>query len=129
MPVAQPYEERVENDISFSGTSRCVVNGKEVPCEDVIEGAKTGFKIFGSVILFIVVFGIACFVFWIWMFVHAISKPIQNKVVWIICFILFGIVTAIVYYFAVKRSYVSPVPQAQVAYTPSHTPEVPPSAP
>jgi hypothetical protein len=38
------------------------------------------------------------------MLVDAIKKPIQHKPLWIIILLLFGIVGAIVYYFAVKRS-------------------------
>jgi hypothetical protein len=56
-------------------------------------------------LLLILLLSIACFVFWIMMIVHAISKPIKSKALWIIILLLFGIIGAIVYYFAVKRQF------------------------
>jgi hypothetical protein len=129
-PVQQPYTEGVD-DVAVSETSRCTVNGKDVPCDQVFDAAKTGLKVFGGVLLIIIAVGIACFVFWLWMLIHAISHPIPNKVLWIICFIIFGIITAIVYYFAVKRSYMQPTTQTQVPYTPPPSQQdsgVPPQA-
>jgi tetrahydromethanopterin S-methyltransferase subunit G len=48
---------------------------------------------------------IAALVFWILMLIHAISKPIKSKALWILIILLFGILGAIVYYFAVKRDF------------------------
>ncbi len=48
----------------------------------------------------------ALFVFWIIMLVHAISKPIDNKVAWILVIILLNLLGALIYYFAVKRKYI-----------------------
>lgn len=53
------------------------------------------------------------FVFWLVMLIHACSNNIPNKVLWIVLLFLFGIIAAIVYYFAVKRHCVTNyVPQA-----------------
>ena len=53
------------------------------------------------------------FVFWLVMLIHACSNDIPNKVLWIVLLFLFGIIAAIVYYFAVKRhcttNYIPPV--------------------
>ena len=58
-------------------------------------------------------FGLVSFVFWIMMLIHACSNNIPNKVLWIVLLFLFGIIAAIVYYFAVKRhcttNYIPPV--------------------
>ncbi len=52
------------------------------------------------------------FVFWLVMLIHACSNDIPNKVLWIVLLFLFGIIAAIVYYFAVKRhcttNYIAP---------------------
>ena len=48
-------------------------------------------------------FGLVSFVFWLVMLIHACSNNIPNKVLWIVLLFLFGIIAAIVYYFAVKR--------------------------
>ena len=47
-------------------------------------------------------------VFWILMIVHAATKPVENKVIWIVIMILTGIIGALVYYFAVKRKFNKP---------------------
>lgn len=49
--------------------------------------------------------GILCMVFWILMIIHAATKPIDNKALWIVILALTGIVGAIIYYFAVKRKF------------------------
>gem|GEM_PF-5438428 len=39
------------------------------------------------------------------MLVHAISKPIPNKVLWILVIVLLSPIGAIVYYFSIKRHF------------------------
>ena len=56
-----------------------------------------------AVLLLILVVGIAAITFWVWMLVDCIRKDVNNKAVWIIVMVLFGILGSIVYYFAVKR--------------------------
>ncbi len=56
-------------------------------------------------IFFILILALASCVFWIVMMVHAISKPIKSKAVWILILLIFGVIGAIVYYFAVKREF------------------------
>jgi hypothetical protein len=87
-----------------TSTSNCTVNGQPVPCGQLFKsiGWFAGIG-FGLIILFIVI-SILCLIFWIFMLVDAIKKPIQHKPLWIIILLLFGIIGAIVYYFAVKRS-------------------------
>lgn len=46
---------------------------------------------------------LAATVFWLWMIVDAITKPIENKAIWILVLLVTGVLGAIVYYFAVKR--------------------------
>jgi pilus assembly protein TadC len=61
---------------------------------------------FGLFFLFLfLAISVFCLVFWILMLVHAISKPIKQKAVWILIILLFGIIGALVYYFAVKRDF------------------------
>ena len=86
-------------------TCTVTVNGQEVPCAQA--GASAG-GIFALSMGFMLVFfaiGIASFVFWIMMIVHAASNPIENKAMWIVLMALTGIIGAIVYYFAVKRNF------------------------
>ncbi len=56
-------------------------------------------------VLFIVLVCLAALIFWVLMLIHAISKPIKSKAVWILILLIFGIIGAIIYYFAVKREF------------------------
>lgn len=106
----------------WKSESRCTMNGKEVSCDDISDAAKSGMRFAYALVGFFVFLGLSLFVLWIWMFVHALSNPIDNKVVWVLCFIVFGVVTAIIYYFVVKRTYGARVKAARAAYTPPPTP-------
>jgi hypothetical protein len=130
-PEEVPFEGSFENTTNVnwtdSGESHCEVNGKEVPCEELYESAKTGAKFFGSIVIGFLLLALLGFIFWAWLLIHAIRNPIQNKAVWIVCFLLFGIVTAIIYYFAVKRTFVHQVPVSHVQNV--VPPQTPPSQP
>lgn len=56
----------------------------------------------GLMVVATIVFLVAT-VFWLWMIVEAITKPIENKAIWILVLLATGVLGAIVYYFAVKR--------------------------
>jgi len=108
-----------------TSTSSCMLNGQPVPCGQLFKsvGWFAGIGL-GLIILFIVI-SILCLIFWIFMLVDAIKKPIQHKPLWIIILLLFGIIGAIVYYFAVKRS-VDPLVSGNIqnnnTITPNNTP-------
>ncbi len=80
-------------------------NKVEINYED--SGGLSGFLALGVfLILFIVFIVFASIIFWILMLIHAITKPIKTKAVWILILLLFGIIGAIIYYFTVKREFV-----------------------
>ncbi len=85
--------------------AQCTLNGEEVPCE-VLE-QQVGNILGASLAIFAVAFvvGIVAFIFWLMMIIHAATKPIENKALWIVVMILTGIVGAIIYYFVVKRTF------------------------
>ncbi len=56
-------------------------------------------------VLIIFLFAVFCFAFWVAMLVHAISKPIKTKALWILIILMFNILGALVYYFAVKNEF------------------------
>ncbi len=97
---------------------RCTVNGQEIPCPEAVQAigkAAIGFGIFALVMGTV---GIAATVFWIMMLVHAASKPIENKALWIVLMVITGIIGAIVYYFAVKRTFISPAATSVIPQVP-----------
>lgn len=94
----------VANQVALAA-AKCIVNGREVPCEELGNQVK-GFLGWGiGIILVVLVFGILAMIFWIMMIVHAARHPINNKGVWIVVMIFTGIIGALIYYFAVKRKF------------------------
>lgn len=83
----------------------CKVNGKDIPCEDLYRTAKPFIGWGIGLLAFFALIGLLLTIFWIWMIVHAATKNIENKALWIIMLIIFGHLAAIVYYFAVKRPF------------------------
>jgi len=83
----------------------CTLNNREVPCEDIYKAAKPFIGIGLGLFAFLAIIGILLTIFWIWILVHAATKNIENKALWIILLIIFGHLAAIVYYFAVKRPF------------------------
>ena len=86
-------------------TSTCVLNGREIPCDELGQAIGGSIKAGLGIIAFIVIIGIIASIFWVVMLVHAIRKPIESKALWIIVLLLFGVIGAIVYFFAVKRPF------------------------
>ncbi|HVV00329.1 MAG TPA: PLD nuclease N-terminal domain-containing protein [Verrucomicrobiae bacterium] len=63
-----------------------------------------GFGIFGLLLLFLaVVLGVAAFVFWIAMLIHAIQNPRlsgNQRIVWVLVIVFLHFLGAIIYFFA-----------------------------
>jgi uncharacterized membrane protein len=83
----------------------CRVNDRDVPCDQIYQAAKPFIGIGLGIFAFFAIIGMLLTIFWIWMLVHAATKNIENKVLWIVLLIIFGFLAAIVYYFAVKRPF------------------------
>ena len=81
--------------------AKCYKFGKEVPCEQ-LKGLFGWVIALGAVLL---LGSMVAFVFWILMLVHAATKPIENKAMWIILMIFTQIIGALIYYFVVKRKF------------------------
>jgi hypothetical protein len=92
---------------SAAAQTVCKLNGQVVPCDQLNAAVSTGLAKAGWMAFVaagvVLVISIWSFVFWIQMIIHAASNPIENKALWIIVMVIFGIVGAIIYYFAVKR--------------------------
>lgn len=83
----------------------CTVNGKPVDCDTLWDKMK-GYV--GGAVAIIAVLGffwLISLVFWVVMLIHAIRNDIENKVVWIVVMVIFGIFGALVYYFAEARPF------------------------
>mgnify|MGYP001297306166 CR=1 FL=1 len=91
--------------IAMANRGACELNGREVPCENFWRFAKPFIGLGIGLIIFFVLIGILLTILWIWMIIHAATKNIENKALWIILLILFGHLAAIIYYFAVKRPF------------------------
>lgn len=98
--------------------AKCMLNGQEVPCEQF---KSAGWAIGGFFLVFMVIM-LLLFIFWLWMLIHAASKPIENKAVWIILMVLLGPIVSIIYYFVVKRKFVETAPPTPVQQPPTVPP-------
>lgn len=104
LPVILVAAGLIANKIALA-QAKCTVNGKEVPCGEAgeqIGGAITA--LFGVMIIAAII-GLAGTIFWILMIIHAASKPIENRALWIIVMVFTGAIGALIYYFVVKREF------------------------
>ena len=116
-PIPGSSEERAYPYVPTPDTTLCQgADGKL--CGDEPDMSWLGEGAMVVLVSFAIV-GLAGFVFWLLMLIHAIKHPIANKVIWILGFVFFGLITAILYYFVVKRSYVSTALSAGVPPTPN----------
>lgn len=91
---------------------KCTWDGKEIPCDEM-KGKLKGFFGLGIGVAIALggialLLGMAAFVLWIMMLVHAASNAIENKVMWIVLMVFIGLPVSVVYYFVVKRNFVPP---------------------
>ena len=105
-------EDGVAIDSNEYGSGTCVINGKRMPCDQMMNQVGDAAKDVGAFLLPVLVmffiFGLISlffFIFWIITLVHAIDKPIQNKGLWIVAMILTGALGSIFYYFLEMRPY------------------------
>lgn len=83
----------------------CRLNGEDIPCDQLGGGFARVIGLGFGFFLFAFVCMIAGTVFWLMMIIHAASKPIENRPMWIVLMVLTGIVGALIYYFVVKRGF------------------------
>ena len=103
--VEKCTKHQMNSSDTIASQSTCIVNGKEVDCAEMTEDIASGI---GSLLKYGAVLWLLWLlatIFYIWMLVHAISKPIPNKIVWILVIFFLSPVWAIVYYFAIKRNF------------------------
>ena len=64
---------------------------------------STGVAIGGMLLFFVAaVIGIACFVFWVWMLIHAIkNKRLSDteKIIWVLVILFLHVLGALIYFF------------------------------
>lgn len=104
LPVVLVTVGLIANKIALA-QAKCTVNGKEVDCAEA--GAQLN-GLFGGlfvIMIIIAIIGLAGTIFWVLMIIHAASKPIENRALWIIVMVFTGAVGAVIYYFVVKREF------------------------
>lgn len=87
---------------TWTVTWKCMSNWVEVDCGEAIGWI---FAMWAKILLILWVVMFIFFIFWLWMFIHAISNKIPNKFLWIIILIFLSYLWAIIYYFVVKRKF------------------------
>ena len=99
--------------------AKCTVNGEEVDCAEA--GAQLN-GLFGGlfvVMIIVALISLAGTIFWVLMIIHAASKPIENRALWIIVMVFTGPVGALIYYFVVKREFDKQSNSATIVSPPS----------
>lgn len=93
-------KEGVAINTNSDEQGNCTVNGKSVPCDTIAKGA--GLLLLITIFFFLI--GLLLFIFWFVTLIHALTKPIENKIVWVIVivFVPFGF---ILYYFIEMRPF------------------------
>ena len=81
-----------------ASSATCEINCQPRPAED----CRGLFSIFVPLMIVFVLFWLVYFAFWLWMLIHAITNEIPDKTLWIILLIFIQI-TAVIYFFVVKR--------------------------
>lgn len=112
--------------LPLAASAQCYLNGKSIPCDELTKGAGK-WIIGGSIVFFIiiVIISILAFIFWLVMLIHAASKPVDNKVLWIVLMIIIGLPVSIIYYFIVKRKFDKGQVQPPVQPQPPIQPQTP----
>lgn len=84
----------------------CTLHGKKVNCDKLVEEWVGLLKMWFTALIIFWIVSLIGFIFWLMMLIHAIWAPIDNKALWILI-ILFVPFWFILYYFLVKRKFVS----------------------
>ncbi len=81
----------------------CTLNGQEVPCDELLDAAQPYMWMGGVAMMAMLALGIASFVFWLMMLMHACTHENKDKTLWILIIVFTGFIGAVIYYFVVKR--------------------------
>src|SRR3989338_367809 len=109
-----------------------LVHAQVYQTDDVTSSAGSGAAALGGLVFIgiMLVVGLAVFVFWLMMLIDVIRRefPNQNdKILWLVLIIIFGILGAIIYYFAGRSKGTIPAKPPPAAAA-SPTPPPPPPA-
>jgi hypothetical protein len=110
----------------------CKVNGVSVPCDQVGAAAGKALGMGLGILLLFVAMGIAASIFWLLMIIHAATHPVQHRAMWILLMVFTGILGAIIYWIAVKRTFAKasgPTMPATFAASTESSPIAPPVSP
>lgn len=76
--------------------AQCTIDGQPASCGHVL-------PILGAIFIPIIIIVILGTIFWIWMLVDVVERPIPNKTPWVIVVVLGHLIGAAIYYFVVRR--------------------------
>lgn len=86
----------------------CTLNGKEIDCAELADKAEPFIGLGIGLLAVFLVLLIASFVFWLLMMIHAVQHEWPDRTIWVILlavsfFLGFGLIAALVYFFAEKK--------------------------
>lgn len=94
-------------------SARCTLNGQEVPCAQLGADIKTFFSTGTGMLVAVAILGFIALclwmlIFWVKMVIHLVQNPVEHKPLWVLVLFFTGFFGACVYYFSVKKHFVSP---------------------
>ena len=87
----------------------CTLNGQPIDCGELADKAKPFIGLGIGIFVIVFILATVALVFWLIMLLHALNHKSPNRDTWIIVLIVsfvmgFGLVAAIIYYFAEKQN-------------------------
>lgn len=106
--------------LAQAATSSCELNGQPISCAELAHKAKPFIGLGIGILAFILIISLVAFIFWLLMLIHALQHKSPNRDTWLIVLVVsfvtgFGLVGALVYFFAEKKKaeLATPSPSSQ----------------
>lgn len=120
-----PINEMMPMDIdSLEYTQgECFINGEAVPCEQLQESLSGFLGIGIAIAIFAFILLLASLVFWVFTLIHALTKPVENKAMWVVVMIFTGAFGSVIYYFIEMRPFNKRMREARNAQAQNTVPQ------
>lgn len=83
------------------------------------ELAEPAMKGIIAMAIFMIILGIAAFVFWIVMLIHVLTKPVPSKVVWVLLMVFLGAIGSLIYLIVYHVNYKKQIAEKGFATEPT----------
>ena len=88
--------------------TNCTLDGSGADCVQITEQATQQLTLGIGGLISIAAIVMAIIIFWLMMFIHALKHSFKNKALWVVIILLGNVIGAVVYYFAIERTFQEP---------------------